>query len=76
MVMTKDEIVHALRTGDMGKHAGQFNPAPSGRPEFGQVYVIPAMLRDAIIESLYAEIKPKRGRPKKVAGDTFGKNTE
>ena len=76
MVMNKDEIVHALETGDMGQHAKRFNPAPSGRVEFGQVYVIPSMLRDEIIAALMEEFKPKRGRPKKEAGESFGKTPE
>ena len=67
MVMKADEIVCALTTGDIGDHGKRFNPTPSGRIEFGQVYVIPASLRNEIITLLSAvsveKDKPKRGRP-------------
>lgn len=80
MVMKITEIVHALKTGDMGEHGKRFNPAPSGRVEFGQVYVIPADLRNEIITALSADPvekdKPKRGRPPKQSGDVFGKTPE
>ena len=80
--MKADEIVRALKTGDMGQHGKQFNPAPSGRVEFGQVYVIPADLRNAIISALAPKTKSptKKHLPPSLAhGDlptTKGKSPE
>ena len=47
--LTNKELITALETGAMPNPKERFNPAPSGRPEFGQLYNIPARVMNAII---------------------------
>ena len=58
--LTNKEIITALETGAMPDPKERFNPAPSGRPEFGQVYLIPARVRDEIIRALGPKKPVKR----------------
>ena len=66
--LTNKEIITALETGAMPDNKDRFNPAPSGRPEFGQVYIIPARVRDEIIRALSAKPAAKKPAPLKVKG--------
>ena len=74
--LTNKELITALETGAMPDPKERFNPAPSGRPEFGQVYIIPARVRNAIITELKSHqaardgAKPaaKKPAPPKVKG--------
>ena len=67
-LMKNTEIVKALETGAMPDPRDQFNPAPSGRPEFGQVYVIPACLREQILAALQRKAAPAPKTVPKVKG--------
>lgn len=67
MVMKNEELVIALETGAMPNPNERFNPAPSGRLEFGQVYVIPAKLRNDLIQAL----KPKKPVKRSPGGRTL-----
>lgn len=64
MVMNNNDIITALETGVMPNPNDRFNTAPSGRPEFGQVYVIPAALRNAIISELKSHAAAKASAAK------------
>jgi len=59
MVMKNEDIIKALETGVMPNPKDRFNTTPSGRLEFGQVYVIPAALRNAIISELKSHAATK-----------------